>query len=309
MNRILITPRSFGKHSDEAFRLIEEKGYSIVLNDTGGIMGEEALKEAIAGCDGAIIGVDPLNAEVMRRAPGLRAVAKYGVGTDNIDTGYCENHGIRVSKTIGANSEAVADYAFALILALARKVLLIDSECRRGNWKKITATDVSGRTLGLIGLGAVGKNMVRRAKGFSMHILAYNRNWNEGFAEAEGVERAEIDDIVKRSDFLSLHLPLNPGTEKIIDARRIEMMKPNAFLINTARGGLVDDEALLSALKNGSIGGAGLDVFGKEPPDDVSWYALDNVVIGSHCAASTEGAADRMSIRSAENLIRDLENE
>ena len=304
--KILVTPRSFGKHSDAPFKLLESKGVSIVRNDTGGIMDEAAMKAAIAGADGVIIGVDPLTATVMAEAPGLRAVAKYGVGTDNIDLGYCAEKGTKVSITAGANSDAVADYTFALMLALARKVIMIDSRCRERDWSKITTSDVAGKTLGLIGLGDIGKKVVSRAKGFGMRVLAYRRSWDEEYARSAGVEYATVDEICESCDFISLHTPLTEGTRNIIGRRELELMKPGAFIVNTARGGLIDEEALLTALAEKRIAGAGLDVFSEEPPKDDRWYALENVILGSHCAASTIGAAENMSMASTQNLLRDL---
>ena len=304
--KVLITPRSFGKNDDTPFRMLEAKGIEIVRNDTGGIMTEEALKTAVKGIDGIIIGVDPLTADVMANAPGLRAIAKYGVGTDNIDLDYCKEKGIPVSKTVGANSEAVADYTFALILALARKVLVIDRQCRKKDWKKITTSDVSGKKIGLIGLGAIGKGVVKRAAGFGMEILAYDLCWDDEFAKENGVGYAAIDEIIRSCDFISLHVPLTEETKNLIGKRELELMKPGAFIVNTARGGLIDEKALLDALESGLIGGAGLDVFAEEPPADERWYNLDNVVLGSHCSASTTGASDMMGLMSAENLLRDL---
>ena len=304
--KVLVTPRSFGKTSPAPLALLQEYGVEIVPNAAGGIMTEEQMKVAIAGCDGVIIGVDPLTAGVMAAAPSLRAVSKYGVGLDNIDLAYCAEHGVAVSKTIGANSAFVADYAFALMLALARKVIPIDAKCRQRDWGKMTTSDVAGKSLGLIGLGAIARQMVSRAKGFSMGVKAYDVVWDEGYAAAEGVAKADIDEICRVCDFISLHLPLLPDTRGIIDARRIAMMKPSAYVINTARGGVVDEDALLAALKENRIAGAGIDAFSEEPPANPDWYALDNVIMGSHCAASTVGASEAMSRIAAENLLRDL---
>jgi len=304
--KILITPRSFGKHNDGHIRMLEEKGLNIARNETGRIMTEEEMKTAIKDAAGVIIGVDPLNAGVMAEAPGLRAVAKYGVGTDNIDLEYCEENGIKVSITTGANSEAVADHTFALILGLARKVIEIDGRCRERDWTKITTSDVAKKTLGLIGLGSIGKGVVSRAKGFSMDVLAYRRHWDEEYGREAGVEYATVDEICVRSDFISLHTPLTDETKNIIGKRELGLMKPGVFIINTARGGLIDEDALLEALEEGRVGGAGFDVFEKEPPDDERWYALNNVIMGSHCGASTTGAAESMSLMSAVNLLKDL---
>ncbi|MDR3225521.1 MAG: phosphoglycerate dehydrogenase [Clostridiales Family XIII bacterium] len=304
--KVLITPRSYGKHSDIPFTMLDEKGVRFSVNDTGDIMSEAALREAIADVDGVIIGVEPLTADILSAAPGVRAISKYGVGTDNIDLAYCERAGIKVSKATGANSEAVADYTFTLMLTLARKVLVIDRECRRRNWKKITTTDVANKTLGLIGLGAIGRNVVQRAKGFNMEVLAYDVYWDEPYAQDAGVTYAEVDEICQKADFISLHVPLLDETRHIIDAHRIAQMKPDAYIVNTARGGLIDEDALLTALIEERIGGAGLDVFAQEPPADERWYDLDNVILGSHCAASTIGASDNMGVIATRNLIKDL---
>ena len=304
--KILITPRSFGKNDKTPFKMFEEKGLEVVCNETGGIMTEEQMKEAVKGVSGIVSGVDPLSKEVLAEATELKAIAKYGVGTDNIDLDYCKEKGIPVSITTGANSEAVADYAFALILALARKVVTIDKQCRLKNWSKITTTDVYGKKLGLIGLGSIGKGVVNRAKGFGMEVCAYRRNWDDNYAKESGVEYATVDEILKTCDFISLHTPLTDETRNSIGAREIGLMKPGAFIINTARGGIIDEEALLAALEEGKIGGAGLDAFSKEPPEDDRWYTLENVVLGSHCGASTVGAANMMSMMSANNLLADL---
>ena len=304
--KILTTPRSYGKDMPELFAQLEAAGYEVVRNTTGGILEKDAMKEMLADCVGVIVGVDPMDAEVLASAPKLRAIAKYGVGVDNIDMDYCKEHGIKVSRTVGANSEAVADYAMALMLAVARKVPEIDRKCRKLNWGKITTRDVSHATLGLFGLGAIGRHVAERAQGFGMKVIAYDPYWPEEFAREHGIERADAETIFKNADFISLHLPLMPDTEGFVGEKELSWMKKDAILINTARGGLVDEKALLKALKEGRIYGAGLDAFAQEPPEDDDWFELDNVVLGSHCAASTRGATQNMGRMATENLLRDL---
>lgn len=304
--KVLVTPRSFGKTDPEAFGLLERAGFEVVRNDTGGILNAAQLAERLVGCDGVILGVDPLSAEVLAAAPALRAVAKYGVGTDNIDLAECERRGIKISITAGANANAVADYAFALLLAVSRKVLPTDAMCRRGDWSKTTTIDVYGKTLGLIGLGAVGKGVARRASGFDMRILAYDLTWDEAWAQSTGIERAGLERVCRESDFISVHVPLTDQTRDMIAAKEIAMMKPACVIINTARGGIISEPDLLNALRKKRIYGAGIDAFSAEPPDDPAWYSLENVVIGSHCAASTVGATEAMGRMAAKNIIRDL---
>lgn len=304
---ILVTPRSFGKNNPELFTRLENAGLNIIRNESGGILDEASMIRLIGQCAGVILGVDPMNAKVLDAAKKLKAISKYGVGLDNIDLSLCAARGIKVSRTVGANSNAVADYAFALMLAVARKVCLIDRHCRDRDWGKITGIDLYGKTLGIIGLGAIGKCVAKRANGFSMKILGADPFWDEDFALEAGIERADIDRICKESDFITLHCLLNPETEHMIDRRRIGLMNKNSILINTARAGLIDNDTLLEALEKKQIYGAGLDVFDQEPPDNPAWYGLDNIVMGSHCSSSTLGATDLMGSMAVTNLLRDLQ--
>lgn len=304
--KVLVTPRSFGKTDPEAFEILRRAGLDIAVNDSGGILDKERLAAMLADCDGVVLGVDPLDADVIARAPKLKAVAKYGVGVDNIDLDACKARGISVTRTVGANANAVADYAFALIMAAARQVVKIDSMCRKGDWSKVTTIDIFGKTIGILGMGAIGKGVAKRAKGFGMRVLGYDVYWDEKFAAEEGIERADLEEIYKNADFISLHVPLNDETRKMIGTAEFAMMKPTAVIVNTARGGIIDEDALLAALKNGTIYGAGIDAFEKEPPENKEWFAQANIVLGSHAAASTVGATESMGRMAAHNLLKDL---
>ena len=306
MEKVLITPRSFGKTAPQAFEMISDAGYEVIKNPYGKILTKEQMIERVADVTGIIVGVDPLDADVLAAAPKLRAIAKYGVGTDNIDLTYAQEHGIAVSITRGANSESVADYAFTLMLAAARNLVQFDRQCHEKNWTKATTHDVYGKTLGILGFGAIGKGVARRAVGFSMKVLAYDPFWDAQAAEKYGVSYAEPDKIYRSSDFISLHLPLNDGTKGMIDAAAFKRMKPTAILINTARGGLIDEQALAYALRGGQILAAGIDAFETEPPKDPELYQLDNLIMGPHCAASSFLASENMTIMSAKNLLSDL---
>ncbi len=306
MAKVLVTPRSLCKYGENVVSILEEAGHEVVLNPTGSILTVSQMKERLSDCEGVILGVDPLTTEVLRSAPRLKAIAKFGVGLDNIDLPACIERGIRVSKTIGANTEAVADYTFALMLALSRRILPIDTLCRQDNWQKITTLDIHGRTLGLMGYGAIARAVARRAAGFDMVVMAYDIVWDDADADASRVIRATPDEICRQADFISLHLPLTSETTHLMDERRLSLMKPTAILVNTARGGLVDERALLRMLQENRIYGAGLDVFETEPPTDKAWYGQQNAILGSHCAASTLGAIKRMGHMAAQNLVRDL---
>lgn len=305
--KVLVTPRSFGKTDPGLFTRLAVAGLEIVRNETGAILNQESMCRLIAPCSGVILGVDPLGAEVLAHAPLLKAISKYGVGLDNIDLEACKKRGIKVSRAVGANSDAVADYAFALMLAVARRVVQIDRRCHERDWSKVTTSDVYGKTLGIIGLGAIGQRVARRARGFEMRILAADPHWNAEFASQLGVARADIDKICAEADFITLHCNLDENSKNIIGARELGLMKKSAILVNTSRGGLIDEAALLDALKNERIYGAGLDVFENEPPENPEWYELNNLVMGSHCSASTKNAVERMGSMAVDNLLRDLE--
>ena len=292
--KVLVTPRSFGKSNPDLFSQLEALGFEVVKNDTGAILSEDAICGKIADCEAVILGVDPFGRRVVDAAKKLRAIARYGVGLDNVDLEACKARGIKVTRTVGANSNAVADYAFGLMLAVARKIPAIDAKCRAKDWSKNTGIDVFGKTIGIIGLGAVGKCVARRAAGFGMTILAADPYFDEDFARSLGIVRATPDEIFAKADFVTLHTLLTEETKGLVNAERIALMKKTAILVNTARGGLVDEAALLKALQEKRIYGAGLDVFESEPPADPAWYALDNLVMGSHTSSSTVGTTNLM---------------
>lgn len=304
--KVLVTPRSFGKYNPELFTRLEDAGCTVIRNESGRTLDETQMIGLIAPCEGVIVGVDPLNARVLEAAPGLRAISKYGVGLDNVDLEVCRRRGIIVTRTEHATDGPVADYAFSLMLGVARRIALGDRNCRSHRWIKETGVDMFGRTIGIIGLGGIGRSVARRARGFDMRILASDPQWDESFASELGIARASVDEICSSADFITLHCVLNESTRGLISRRHIEMMKKNAVLVNTARGGLVDEDALLEALEAKRIFGAGIDVFEHEPPKDRRWYELDNVILGAHCASSTFGCSELMGSLAVENLLRSL---
>ncbi|MFD1414366.1 phosphoglycerate dehydrogenase [Oceanobacillus jeddahense] len=302
--KVLVTPRSFGRHSNEPYEILNQFGVEVKVNPYGKILTEEQMIEEIKDVDGIIVGVDPLNKKVLQHAENLKVISKYGVGIDNIDMEYAKEKNIEVVRAMNANADAVADYTLALMMAVARNVVQIDKECRELNWQKITTVDVHKKTLGLIGLGNIGKKVVQRAKGFEMDILAYDLVPDEEYAEKSGIQYVnKLEEIFEKADFITLHLPLNEHTEHIVGREQLERMKSTAVLVNTARGGLIDEQALSDALQERLIWGAGIDVFESEPPQNKELLELDNIVIGSHCAASTVQAIDNMGIISSQNLV------
>lgn len=304
--KVLVTPRSFGKENPDLFKQLERAGLTVVRNNTGATLDQATMLKMLPPCEGIIVGIDPLNKTILDAAPKLKAISKYGVGLDNIDLAECARRCIKVSRTVGANSNAVADYAMALMLAVARRLALIDRRCHKRDWSKITSLDMYGKTLGIIGLGAIGKCVARRAAGFEMRILAADEVWDQEFASRYDVVRTDVDRICSEADFITLHCNLTEQTRNLINGDRIYRMKNTAIIVNTARGALIDEAALLSALQKERIWGAGLDVFDKEPPENPAWYELDNVIMGSHCSASTKGAVELMGSMAVANLLADL---
>jgi len=305
--KILATPRSFAKEDQTPLLLLENAGYTVIRNPVGQIMTKAQMIEHIQGCVGVVLGVDPMDADVINAAADLQAISKYGVGIDNIDVEAAKCRNITVTITSGANSDAVADYAFALMMAVARQVILIDKACHNRDWSRQTSLDVYGARLGILGFGAIGRGVaIRGAAGFGMQVLAYDLCWDEEFAARHGIRRATPEEIYTKCDFISIHLPLTNETKGMIGAKQFEMMKPTAVLVNTARGGIIDEPALVDALQRKLIYGAGIDVFEQEPPTLEGLYGLDNLIMGSHAAASTAGATKNMSLMAAENLLRSL---
>jgi D-3-phosphoglycerate dehydrogenase len=267
------------------------------------------LVELLQEYEIVVAGGEQYTADVFQGAPQLRHVARFGVGYDAIDLKAATAHRVAVTTTPGTNHWAVADHAFGLILAIAHGIGRYSRAVRSGVWQKHRGIDVSGKTIGIVGLGLIGRDMVKRAAGFNMTILAHEPEPQQDFVEAHGVELVAFDDLLGRSDFVTLHMPLSAATAGIIDAPKLKLMKPTAYFINTARGALVDEAALYNALSSGSIAGAGLDCFTEEPPEDRRFLELDNVVITPHCASSTDGSWKACGAMVARNIQQFLRGE
>ncbi len=287
MPTVLITTDMLKPGEAGGVRLLDEAGINLRYAPRRPRSIDELLQQA-EGCDASICGDEAYTDEVFAALPSLRHVARHGVGYDSVDVKAATKRGVIVTVTPGANTEPVADHAFGLMLVLAHRIMRDDQAIRRGEWLGSMRADVFRRTLGLVGLGGIGKAVVRRAQGFAMRILAYEPAPDDAFVAAHGVELVELDDLFRQSDIVSLHAPLLPGTVGLVDARRLALMKPSAYLINTARGGLIDEDALYEALSNGRIAGAGLDVRAAEPSTGGRFATLDNVVLTPHAAGRTE---------------------
>lgn len=274
----------------------------------------DALLSAVKGVDGLLcLLTDRIDAELLDAAgPQLKVVSQMAVGYDNIDVAAATARGIPVGNTPGVLTETTADFAWALLMATARRVLEGMQMIREGGWRTwdplgLLGPDIHGATLGIVGLGKIGMAVARRARGFSMRVLATSRRPDPRRAAEVNAEECSLERLLAESDFVSLHCPLTPETHHLINARTLRLMKPGAILINTARGPIVDQRALLEALRSGIIAGAGLDVTDPEPmaPDD-PLLTLPNVVITPHIASASIRTRDRMARMAAENLLAGL---
>jgi glyoxylate reductase len=267
------------------------------------------LAEGCREAEGLLLSGGRATEEVLAQAPHLRVIATVGVGYDNIDVDACTRRGIVVTNTPGVVTEATADLAFALLTCVARRLVEADRFVREGHWRRwqwglMWGTDLYGKTLGLYGFGRIGQAVARRARGFSMRILCYALDHLTPAQEKElGAEFVDRDTLLREADFLSLHVPLSPETIRLITARELAMMKPTAFLINTSRGKVVEEAALVAALESKQIAGAGLDVYEREPQIHPMLLTLPNVVLTPHMGTATSQTRLAMASLAADNIL------
>lgn len=282
----------------------------LTYNPDNRVLSRTELIAGMAGQDGLLCTLmDGIDGELLDTNPNLKIVANYAVGYNNIDVAAASARNIPVTNTPGVLTDSTADMAWALMFAIGRRLVEGDQLVRSRNWQgwgplQLLGQDITGATLGLIGFGRIGKAMVQRAKGFEMKVVYWNRTRLSETEEAElGITYGSREEVLAQSDFVSLHVALTPDTTHLIGPTELAAMKSTAYLINTARGPVVDEKALVEALKSGSIGGAGLDVFEKEPILEPELYDLPNVVIQPHLGSATIGTRTKMGNMAAENCF------
>ncbi len=271
------------------------------------------LAERLAGKDGALITLtERIDAALLARCPKLKAVCNIAVGFNNIDLKACQARGVMATNTPGVLDDSTADFTWALILATARRVTEAEQYLRAGQWsgwklKQFLGMDVHHATLGILGMGRIGQAVARRARGFDMNVLYHNsRRLSAEVEKSCHAAYVSMDELLARADILTVHTPYSPATHHILGAAQFAKMKPGAILINAARGGVVDDAALIEALKRGPLAAAGLDVFENEPALHPDFLKLTNVVLTPHIASSSEATRRRMAMLAAENLVAAL---
>lgn len=312
MYRVLVTRR------------IPEEGINILSKVCSGLevypddspISREELLRRVRGKEGILCLLsEKIDKELMDVGESLRVIANYAVGYDNIDVEEATRRGIIVTNTPGVLTEATAEMAWALLFSISRRIVEADRLMRRENgfrgWEPmlLLGEGVSGKTLGIVGAGRIGQTMARMSRGFNMQVLYFSRSRKEGFEEELGAKKVELDTLLRESDFVSLHVPLTQETYHLIGARELSLMKNTAYLINTSRGPVVDEKALVEALRDKKIAGAGLDVYEEEPRLAPGLVELDNVVLAPHLGSATTETRRNMAVMAAENLLAGLKGE
>jgi phosphoglycerate dehydrogenase-like enzyme len=314
--RVLVAPAPLRDIVPVYGPILERAGYTIehpARENFGpdAMMTEAELLEQLPGCVASLAGSEPYTPTVIARAAarGLKVIARAGVGYDAIDLQAATEHGVAVCFAPGTNQEAVAEHAFMLILALVRNLRGQDTEIRNGKWPRRAVGYVRGTTLGIVGLGRIGKAMALRANAFGFKVLATEIAPDHGFCEAHNVSLVPFEELLRQSDVVTLHVPKTSLTKNMIRKETLELMKPTAYLVNTSRGGVVHEGDLHDALRANRIAGAALDVFEKEPPVGNPLFALDNILLTAHTAGVDRKSRDDMARVPAQAIVKLLAGE
>jgi D-3-phosphoglycerate dehydrogenase / 2-oxoglutarate reductase len=308
--RILLTTTSFqdtpGDHHDR----LSATGWDVVT--ARGPLSEADTLAAVGDVDGYICGDDAISRQVLEKArPRLRVLSKYGIGVDKIDVASCTEFGIPLLFTPGVNHTTVAEHAFLLLLALEKNLLFHTDSVRSGGWKRQTGHELLGKTIGIVGLGRIGREVAIRARAFGMQPVGYDVHWDEAFAAEQGVKRAaSLDEVFAAADYLSLHTNLTPETRDLVRAETIAEMKPGVIIINCARGEIVNTPDMATALATGKVRGYGTDVLDAEPPPaDHPLTKLPNCLVTPHVGSRTFESVQRQAMAAVENLVRAMHGE
>ena len=302
--KIVITTTSFAKFDDQPLQLLKDSGFEVVLNPYGRKLAGDEVVELTADAVGLIAGTEPLDKSVLEKLPLLKVISRCGVGMDNVDLEAAEQLGIKVLNTPFGPTLAVAELNVGLILDLLRKVTLMDREMRVGIWKKRMGNLLSGKKVGIIGFGRIGQKTGELLRAFGCEIGYYDNVRIRGFKDSR-IKKLELDELLHESDIVTVHVS-GKYEKPLLGGREMEMMKKGSWLINVARGGVVDEDALYNALKDGRLAGAALDVFEREPYNG-PLKELDNVILTPHIGSYAKEARVEMEMQAAKNLIEGLE--
>lgn len=302
--KALVTATNYSTYCSAAKALLEENGVEVIENPYGRPMTRDELLTVVGDIDGAVVGVDTWNEKIFVHAPKLRAMARFGVGVDNIDLAAAKAHGIQVTNAKGMNSNPVAELTVGLILSTLRNVPAFNASIREGKWDRFMGRDLAGMTVGLLGFGDIAQRVAKKLSGFDVSICAYDLYPNLEKARELNVEMVSMEEALHRADVVCMHLPSLPATHHIMDARTFGMMKDGSYFINTARGALVDETALAQALRSGKLTAAAIDVFDQEPVRrDNPLFALPNLFATPHTAAETYDTYHNVGLATARQLL------
>ena len=292
-HRVLLTMPKFFDNEGYVRDFLRDRDCELIEHDRHGKLTEDGLIDLIGDAEALVPGLERVGARVFDAAPQLRVVSAQGVGYDHIDVEEATRRGIAVCICAGCNNHSVAELAFGMMLGLARRVPEADAAVRAGGWSRLVGTELWGATLGIVGLGRVGRSTALIGRGFGMRVLATDIAWDITFANQHDIDYVPLPRLLRESDFVSLHCPLTPQTRGLIGDAALARMKPGAILINTARGPIVDEAALVRALRERRIAGAGLDVFETEPRPNNPFIDLPNAILTPHLGGATRQATDR----------------
>ncbi len=304
--RVLVTARSFANTKGAHHDFLLENDCELDLRAPAHPYTAEQLRDLIAGYDGVILGLDSCDASVIERADKLRVISRYGAGFDAVDLECAARKGIAVTNTPGANQNGVAELAIGLLFALARNIPVVAGAAREGVWKRAAGWELQGKVLGVVGFGAIGRSVAKKALGLDMKVLAYDPIWK---GEMAGAERVDLETLLAKADVITLHCALTPESTNLINTATISQMKRGVYLINTARGELVDEDSLFEGLTSGQVAGAAADVFRHDPPTESPLLKLENFIATPHIGATTRESVERMAIHAARNLVAVLRGE
>lgn len=300
--KVLTSPSSIGEVGPQPFDLLIQNGFEIINNPYGRKLTEEEVIDLAKDCIGIVAGVEPLTSRVMDALPGLKCISRVGVGMDNVDLEYAKQKGIVVANTPDGPTRGVAELTLAMTLSLLRKIPQADAALKNKQWKKQVGNLIFEKQIGIIGLGRIGRLVAELFRGIGNPVIGFDLYPDKKWAGEKGVELKSLEEVIKQADILTLHVPGNKDKTPVIGETELEKMKTGSFLINIARGGVVDEEALYKALLNKKLAGAAVDVFSKEPYDG-PLCDLDNIILTPHLGSYAREGKLQMEIDAVKNLI------
>ncbi|WP_228135669.1 phosphoglycerate dehydrogenase [Halarcobacter anaerophilus] len=304
-----VTTVAFSKDQELVSNLNKAGFKKVLINIPQRRFTKDELIEFLSQCDIAIVGLDKITEEILSQVPKLKAISKYGVGLDNIDFEACKRHDVEILHTEGVNKRSVSELALGCILNLSRNIYVTSNDLKNGKWNKSGGTQISGKTFGIIGVGHIGKDLIKLLKAFECKILVNDIIDQSDYYKVNNLIESSKEDIFKKSDIITIHTPLTNDLKYLINKETLSLMKAEAIVINTARGGLINQEDLKWALKNNIIAGAAMDAYEIEPPEDKELISLPNLITTPHIGGNSKEAVNAMGLAAINNVIQFCQKE